>query len=123
MMLDSLMRAQALGCMDAMALKLSKFGGVSACLRARELCIHFGAKMCIECTWGSDIVTAASVHLAASTPAPFVLNVADLSRYVTPRLAGNGPVQADGFVPIPEGAGLGVTPDPDILGEPTAVFT
>jgi hypothetical protein len=39
--------------MDAVALKLSKFGGLSALRRARDLCLHLGAKMCIEDTWGS----------------------------------------------------------------------
>ena len=63
----SLLRGFHLGCMDVIALKLSKFGGISECRRARDLCVHFGTKLCIECTWGSDIVTAAALHLAAST--------------------------------------------------------
>ena len=68
---ESLMRAQALGCMDVVALKLSKFGGIGASRRARDLCVHLGVKMCVECTWGSDIVTAAALHLAANTPPDF----------------------------------------------------
>jgi hypothetical protein len=59
----SLLKAHRLGCMDAVALKLSKFGGLSALRRARDLCLHLGAKMCIEDTWGSDIATAAALHL------------------------------------------------------------
>jgi L-alanine-DL-glutamate epimerase-like enolase superfamily enzyme len=49
----SLLKAYELGCMDAVALKLSKFGGLSAMRRARDLCLHLGAKMCVEDTWGS----------------------------------------------------------------------
>jgi len=59
----SLLKAYELGCMDAVALKLSKFGGLSAMRTARDLCIHVGAKMCIEDTWGSDISTATAIHL------------------------------------------------------------
>ena len=88
----SLMKAYELGCMDAVALKLSKFGGISDLRRARDLCLHFGAKMCIEDTWGSDIATAAALHVAASTPPQAILNVCDLSGYVHPRLDPDAPV-------------------------------
>ena len=35
----SLLQGWQLGCMDAAALKLSKFGGLSALRRARDLCL------------------------------------------------------------------------------------
>lgn len=114
---ETLLEGAKRGCMDAVALKLSKFGGLSATRRARDLCLHLGAKMCIEDTWGSDITTAALLHLGATTDPARVMNVCDLSSYVAPRLAPNGPARADGFISPPEGAGLGVTPDRDLLGE------
>jgi len=42
---DSLLEASALGIIDAAAVKLSKFGGISASRRARDLCLHLGVKM------------------------------------------------------------------------------
>lgn len=114
----SLMRAAELGCLDAVALKLSKFGGLSAMRRARDLTVHLGAEICAECTWGSDIVTAASLHFAASTPPGSLLNTCDLSSYVGPRIAPDCPTRKDGRIAPPTGAGLGVTPDPDVLGSP-----
>ena len=116
--LASLMRAAELGVLDAVALKLSKFGGLSAMRRARDLTVHLGAQICAECTWGSDIVTAASLHFAASTPHGSLLNTCDLSSYVGPRIAPDCPTRLDGRIAPPEGSGLGVTPDIDILGEP-----
>ena len=118
----SLLEGAASGCMDAVAVKLSKFGGLSAARRARDLCLHLGARMCIEDTWGSDIATAAALHLAAATDPRFVLNVCDLSGYVGPRLAPDGPVRAGGQIAVPDGAGLGIAPDPDILGEPVLML-
>ena len=103
----SLLRAFDLGCMDAVALKLSKFGGLSALRKARDLCLHLGAKMGIEDTWGSDIATAAALHLAAASPPEAVLNVCDLSGYVTPRLAPDAPSRQNGVITPPEGPGLG----------------
>ena len=114
----SLLRAHELGCLDAVALKLSKFGGLSAMRRARDLVVHLGAEICAECTWGSDIVTAASLHFAASTPHGALLNTCDLSGYVAPRLCPGAPVRDAGRILPPEGPGLGVVPDLDILGSP-----
>ena len=116
--LASLMTAYKLGCMDAVALKLSKFGGISAMRPARDLVVHFGAEICAECTWGSDIVTAAALHFAASTPAQSLLNTCDLSSYVGPRICPDAPNRADGRIAPPEGPGLGVMPNMDLLGSP-----
>ncbi|SHJ11811.1 L-alanine-DL-glutamate epimerase [Shimia gijangensis] len=118
----SLLEAHAAGCMDAVAIKLSKFGGLSASRIARDLCLHLGAKMCVEDTWGSDITTAAVLHLAASTPPARLMNTCDLSAYVAPRIAPDCPVRSDGQIAPPEGAGLGVTPDRALLGAPDMVL-
>ncbi|MCA0929820.1 mandelate racemase/muconate lactonizing enzyme family protein [Ruegeria profundi] len=118
--LASLLRAYELGCLDAVALKLSKFGGLSAMRRARDLTVHLGAEICAECTWGSDIVTAASLHFAASTPHGSLLNTCDLSSYVAPRICPDAPNRVNGRIAPPDGPGLGVAPDPDILGSPVS---
>ena len=118
----SLLAGHAAGAMDAVALKLSKFGGLSATRRARDLCLHLGAKMCIECTWGSDIVTAAALHLAAATDPKALLNTCDLSGYVGPRLDPNAPTRQQGRIAPPQGPGLGISPDLDLLGAPDLVL-
>ena len=118
----SLLRAHALGCLDAVALKLSKFGGPSAMRRARDLCLHLGARLCIEDVWGSDIVTACALHLATATPSKAVLNVCDLSGYVSPRLDPGGPVREAGRIRVGEASGHGIEPDPDVLGSPFLVL-
>ena len=113
----SLLQAHNLGCMDAVALKLSKFGGLSAMRRARDLCLHLGAKMCIEDTWGSDITTATAIHLATATPAENVMNVCDLSGYVSPRLDNTGPERKNGSIAISDTPGHGITPNADLLAD------
>jgi L-alanine-DL-glutamate epimerase-like enolase superfamily enzyme len=118
----SLLAGHQLGIMDAVALKLSKFGGLSATRRARDLCLHLGAKMCIECTWGSDIVTAAALHLGAASPPQRVLNVCDLSNYVAPRLAPTAPTRMAGRIAPPDGPGLGITIDETALGSPDLIL-
>lgn len=112
----SLLQAHELDIMDAVALKLSKFGGLSATRRARDLCLYLGAKMCIEDTWGSDITTAALLHLGAATDPARVMNVCDLSGYVSPRLDAKAPSRKNGRIAPPTGAGLGIAIDRDTLG-------
>lgn len=118
----SLLQGSELGCMDAVAIKLSKFGGISKARQARDLCLHLGSRMCVEDTWGSDITTAAILHLGASTAPKHLLNVCDLAGYVSPRLDAKAPVRVNGRIAPPDGPGLGVNPDPDGLGEPLAVI-
>ena len=120
--IEDLITAAQMDCLDATALKISKFGGLSAARRARDLCIHLGVKMCVEDTWGSDIVTGAALHLAASTDPKFLLNVCDLSSYVGPRLDPASPSRKDGFISPSEKPGLGVDPDMDILGTPQQIW-
>ncbi len=120
--IESLLKGYQMGCMDAVAIKLSKFGGISKSRQARDLCVHMGVKMCIEDTWGSDITTAALLHLAASTDTKFMLNTCDLSGYVFPRIAPDAPARAHGIIKPPQGIGLGITPDLDVLRQPIAMI-
>lgn len=118
----SLLEAYGLGVMDVVALKLSKFGGLSTLRRARDLCLHLGAKMCVECTWGSDIATVAALHLAVATDPAKVQNVCDLSGYVAPRLCPSAPSRAQGRIAPPDGPGLGIEIDPESLGPPDLIL-
>lgn len=119
---SDLIKASQLDCIHATALKISKFGGLSAARRARDLAVYLGIKLCVEDTWGSDIVTAAALHLGASTDPKFLLNVCDLSNYVAPRLDNDAPFRENGYIRPKDEIGLGVNPDIDVLGAPEIVW-
>ncbi|MEL7343749.1 MAG: mandelate racemase, partial [Pseudomonadota bacterium] len=72
--------------------------------------------------WGSDIATAASVHLGVASDPKYVMNICDLSRYVGPRIAPDGPVHDSGWIAPADAPGLGVSPNLDTLGTPNARF-
>ena len=118
----SLLEGHQRGIMDAVAVKLSKFGGLSAARQARDLCVYLGAKMCIEDTWGSDITTSALLHLGITTDPSRVLNVCDLSGYVAPRLDAGAPARNNGRIAPLSQTGLGVQPDMDLLGTPDLIL-
>ncbi|SVA32155.1 uncharacterized protein METZ01_LOCUS85009, partial [marine metagenome] len=73
--------------MDAVNLKISKFGGLTKTRLVRDLCVSLGLAMTIEDSWGSDITTAAIAHLAHSTPPEFLFTATDFNSYVTVRTA------------------------------------
>ena len=120
--IETVLEGHRAGCMQAAALKLSKMGGLSRMRQIRDLCLTLGTKMCVEDTWGSDITTSCSLHLAASTPARGLLNTCDLSHYVAPRLDPGVPERVNGRIAPPTGPGLGVSPDPERFGPPVAVI-
>ena len=84
------------GCMQAAALKRSKVGAPSATRHIRDLCLSLGTQMCIEDTRGSDVTTAAVLHLATCTPLPGLMNTCDLSHYVSSRLDASGSFRVAG---------------------------
>ncbi|WP_192034617.1 enolase C-terminal domain-like protein [Halomonas sp. YLGW01] len=104
--------------MDAMALKVSKFGGLTPSRLIRDLCVAAGIPLTIEDAWGSGIATAAYAQLAASTPTPYLLNTTDLHRYNTTQLAHGAPDVTDGTMRVNDLPGLGVEPIFDQLAGP-----
>ena len=58
------------------------------------------------------ICTVASLHLDACTP-NFLIQEGGLDPWYQDAVVGNFPKQKDGFLPLPEGTGLGIAIDED----------
>ncbi|HLK16116.1 MAG TPA: cis-3-hydroxy-L-proline dehydratase [Fimbriimonadaceae bacterium] len=104
--------------MDVVNIKISKFGGLTRAVQARDLCATLGIAMTIEDSWGGDIVTAAISHLAHSTPTELLFTSTDFNSYVTLPFADGAPQRHHGRMAASAAAGLGVTPRMDVLGRP-----
>ena len=116
--IEILMRAHCDLAMDAVNIKISKFGGLTRARQARDLCIEMGIAMTIEDSWGGDIVTAAISHLAHSTPPQLLLTATDFNSYVTVPIADGAPQRVDGRMAASKQPGLGITPIESTLGDP-----
>jgi L-alanine-DL-glutamate epimerase-like enolase superfamily enzyme len=116
--IDVLLRGRADRAMDAINLKISKFGGLTKARQARDLCVSLGLAMTIEDSWGGDIVTAAIAHLAHSTPPELLFTSTDFNSYVTRSIATGAPQRVNGRMAAPTAPGLGVTPRFEVLGKP-----
>lgn len=115
---DAIRQGAADGAMDIINLKISRFGGLTGAMKTRDLCIDLGITMTIEDTWGGEIATSAIAHLAASTPEHAHFQSSAFHDYHTNEIASGGPVVADGYMSVPKGPGLGVSPLPELLTTP-----
>lgn len=119
--IEALLRARGDGAMDVVNLKIGKLGGLTRARQMRDLCVSLGIAMTIEDTWGGDFATAAIAHLAHSTPPRFLFTSTDFNSYVTVDTASNPPRRVGGRLAAPTAPGLGLTPRPDVHGEPVLV--
>ncbi len=113
-----IVRARAAGAVDALRLKLTRFGGITPVRKARDLAVTFGLPLTIEDSGGGDVVSAATAHLAASIPAKFLLAGYLPSEMAAERIASGTPAALDGRARLPQGPGLGIDVDDAALGEP-----
>ena len=115
---DVLVRGHSDRAMDAVNIKISKFGGITKAALARDLCVQLGIAMTIEDSWGGDITTAAISQLAHSTPTEYLFTATDFNSYVTVSTAEGAPKRNNGRMSASNKPGLGIEPKMDILGDP-----
>jgi L-alanine-DL-glutamate epimerase-like enolase superfamily enzyme len=120
--LQMLIRAHQDGAMDAINLKISKFGGLTKAKIARDVCVSLGIPMNIEDTWGSDFITAAIAHLSHSTPDDYRFAATDFNAYVNVKTGSGLDDKQAGAAKAPATPGLGITPDFAVLGNPVAEY-
>lgn len=118
----TLLRAIGDGGAGAFNLKVSKVGGLTKAKLMRDLAQDLGIQVTIEDTWGGDIVSATSAHLAASTRPEALLTVSFMNDWVNEHVAGYEPRSVDGFGSAPTGPGLGIAVDAAALGKQIAAF-
>jgi cis-L-3-hydroxyproline dehydratase len=116
--LPSLLRAAREGGAGALNLKVSRVGGLTRAKLLRDVCEELGLQVTIEDTWGGDIVSATSAHLAASTRPRSLLTVSFMNDWTSEHVAGHRPRSAEGFGTAPTGPGLGIEVDAAKLGKP-----
>jgi L-alanine-DL-glutamate epimerase-like enolase superfamily enzyme len=113
--------AQAAGGFDAAMLKLSRFGGITETVIARDACVRWGKSVTLEDMGGGAIMSAVSAHLAASIPAKNLV-ACSLTGMQWQEQYGAGPQPTDRqTVIVPTEPGIGATVDEEGLGDPVAV--
>jgi len=119
---DHLVAWRTAACAGA-KIKPNRVGGLTKARRIRDFAVSIGWRLHIEDVGGSALADTAAIHLASSTPdehrmASWLCH----DHLAVDPVPGQGVRNAGGFVNLPEAPGLGGVPDPDILGDPVAVY-
>ena len=116
-------RAQAEGICEAVGLKVNRVGGLTKARRIRDYCLEMGLRLNIEETGGSVLADSAAVHLAQATPATHLRATWLCHDMLSLDLApGQGARNRGGTTEAPERPGIGVEPEPGLLGSPVATY-
>ena len=111
------------GACEGVKVKPNRLGGLTKACQIRDFGLSVGWQMHIEDLGGSALADTAAIHLAASTPEENRL-ASWLCHYhlaVDP-VPGQGARNESGFATPADTPGIGVTPDPDELGDPSAIY-
>lgn len=109
---------------DGFGLKVTRVGGISAMQTIRDVCR--AARLPITCddSWGGDIIAAACVHLGATVKPELLEGVWLAAPYIQGHYDPEKGIDTqDGWIQVPEGPGLGITPDRLRFGEPFMSFS
>ena len=116
--IESLLRAYHDKAMDAVNIKISKFGGLTKSRLLRDLCVKLGIAMTIEDSWGGDIATSAISHLAHSTPEKYRFSSTDFNSYNSFNYSKGSPQRKNGNFVASDNHGLGLTINEKKIGKP-----
>jgi L-alanine-DL-glutamate epimerase-like enolase superfamily enzyme len=119
---QDVIRAFEAGAMDMVAIKIARVGGLTKARRMRDLCLDLGLMVVPDDAWGSEIVSSAVLHLAASTWPKLLSSYTDLTDYVTVSTADGYPVRRGGSIVASQAPGLGLELRRDVAGKPVAVI-
>ncbi|MDF2507181.1 MAG: Mandelate racemase/muconate lactonizing protein [Microbacterium sp.] len=119
--LDDLVAAKYDAGAGSINIKLSRVGGITAAARMRDRAVDLGLSVSIEDTWGGDVTSAATSHIAASTAERDLLTTSFFNDWTVEKVA-DGPRSVNGRGSAPTGPGLGITVDVSALGAPLITF-
>lgn len=111
------------GLAEVFGIKLNRVGGLTKAARMRDVALAHGIDMFVMATGGSVLADCEALHLAATIPDENCHAVWACQDMITVDVAdGLGPRNVDGHLSLPDGAGLGVHPNENALGDPLGVY-
>lgn len=111
------------GACEGVKVKPNRVGGLTKARQIRDFGVSVGWQMHVEDVGGSALADTAALHLAASTPdANRLASWLSHDHLAVDPVPAQGVRNQGGFAALPSAPGLGVTPDPDLLGASVAVY-
>jgi L-alanine-DL-glutamate epimerase-like enolase superfamily enzyme len=119
----AVLRAVGLGICDGFGLKVTRLGGLNAMATVRDICAARSMPHTCDDAWGGDIIAAACVHIGATVEPRLIEGVWIAAPYIAGHYdPKNGVRIENGHIRVPDGPGLGITPDEGAFGDPVASY-
>ncbi|MGI9492444.1 MAG: mandelate racemase/muconate lactonizing enzyme family protein [Geminicoccaceae bacterium] len=121
--LATILRAIAMGVCDGFGLKVTRLGGLNPMATVRDLCAVRSMPHTCDDAWGGDIIAAACVHIGSTVEPRLLEGVWLAAPYIADHYDSENAISIErGHITVPEGPGLGVTPDDGVFGSPVMSF-
>src|SRR5699024_7931972 len=115
--------AAGTGLVDGFGMKVTRIGGLQKMAAFRDLCEARSLPHTCDDAWGGDLLAAACTHRGATVDPPLCEGLWLAAPCIDGLYEPATPVRIDaGHIPLPQGPGLGVVPDPEQFGAPVASF-
>ncbi len=122
--LATVVTAIASGVADGFGMKVSRVGGISAMRSVRDVCAATRRPHTVDDTWGGDLVAAASLHVGATVDPTNFEGTWIAEPYVDRHYDEEHGIRLDGgWIEVPPGPGLGITPDESLWGDPVMTWS
>lgn len=111
--------AAASGLVDGFGMKITRIGGLHPMRAFRDICAARNLPHTCDDAWGGDVIAAACVQIAATVAPQRMEGVWLAAPYIEGHYDPvNGIAIKDGYITKPMGAGLGVSVDETLFGDP-----
>lgn len=121
--LATVLRVVGAGLCDGFGMKVTRIGGLHAMATFRDICEARAMPHTCDDAWGGDIIAAACTHIGATVSPRLMEGVWLAAPYIEGNYdPENGMKIEGGHIQLPNGPGLGITPDESLFGAPVASF-
>ncbi|MBY6141207.1 mandelate racemase/muconate lactonizing enzyme family protein [Leisingera daeponensis] len=121
--LNTVITAAGTGLVDGFGMKVTRIGGLHPMRAFRDICEARNLPHTCDDSWGGDIIAAACTHIGATVKSDLLEGVWLAAPYIEGNYdAESGICLEGGHIALPQGAGLGITPDESLFGAPVASF-
>lgn len=121
--LATVIRLAGQGLCDGFGMKVTRIGGLSAMAAFRDICEARLMPHSCDDSWGGDIIAAACTHIGATVLPRLNEGVWIAAPYINGNYDANNGIRIEGgHIRLPEGPGLGITPDENRFASPVASY-
>lgn len=121
--LNTVITAAGTGLVDGFGMKVTRIGGLHPMRAFRDICEARNLPHTCDDSWGGDIIAAACTHIGATVKSDLLEGVWLAAPYIEGNYDAESGIRLEGgHIALPQGAGLGITPDESLFGAPVASF-